>query len=76
MKRIFRSCGLLEREVPEVLDRRILMAAGLRHECPPERRVAYRLQGFDYSVEGRNQSFCGSVDFGQLVCAENGCQAE
>ena len=29
MKRIFRSCGLLEREVPEVLDRRILMAASL-----------------------------------------------
>ena len=29
MKRIFRSRGLLEREVPESLDRRILMAAGL-----------------------------------------------
>ena len=29
MKRIFRSRGLLEREVPETLDRRILMAAGL-----------------------------------------------
>ena len=29
MKKIFRSRGLLEREVPEALDRRILMAAGL-----------------------------------------------
>ena len=29
MKRIFRSRGLLEREVPEALDRRILMAANL-----------------------------------------------
>ncbi len=29
MKRIFRSRGLLEREVPEALDRRILMAADL-----------------------------------------------
>ena len=29
MKSIFRSRGLLEREVPEALDRRILVAAGL-----------------------------------------------